>query len=338
MKDETYFRQVVAPRPPKNSGEKAAGNEKSKSGLYLEGLDGLQAYLSHDGTGAAEKEKHMQQALNEAARYLMEDIRHQVFKSKATAPLWNGRIGQVSGISARAINRAYAGVTIIGAARGFVLKINEIGTLFNKSGAVEAKLLDADCRVLSRFELKTSKRRHYLNKAGLRLPFTAKENRKYHLIYKQEDYFPLDNKINCGCGQFKPTFEPTAPRFHPYEKGGNTWAAYINIGGFSGHSSSEDAFEYRNSKYMNGLSLNISLEPDMDDRLFPGEADFAAQPPYADMATALQLRAAVILAERCSSLTTPARQKQLNTWAAQWYADYRKRLENIAEAYSTLTA
>lgn len=127
---------------------------------------------------------------------------------------------------------------------------------------------------------------------------------EYFLVY-QSPFKPYNTVSSCGCGIMKPVWDEAAPcynRLHQSSEYG--WSAYMMIGGGTGDSLTNMA-EWRYTKELYGLVLDIELGCDTRQTLCKDSLNYESDPYAITLANAVRYKAGEYLMMKIRSKPNP---------------------------------
>jgi len=313
----------------------------SKSGLFLDELSPISSLI-----GPAECDKTVwdlaQNAVDSAVTQFVADSNALLgqkyrLKRKAVSKQVLGEIKHKDTVSP---GKNYAVVTVdCSPVRGGAMRLRNLGGVFSQVGPVSVDLYDNVSGYLSTHEITTVANKHTEVAVNLDLPLYSKyvENVQYYLVYQfDENNPPKDNRLNCGCGGWTPSYNTNAPYYR--NVGGHKrapWADYVMVGGRQINSVSELEDEVTvMSNRMYGLTLELDFSCKVDEVLCEDALDFSGNPLALSMALAIQYSAAVKLSDSVLRSGVLSRENMVNRdeWeeaALTWQAKYNEHVNYI---------
>jgi len=179
-----------------------------------------------------------------------------------------------------------------------VLKINNIGALFNATGTVTLKVYNNLNELITTKVITTTANTYVETALNLELPLHSKwvDNLEYFFIYEYDGTIkPLNNDISCGCGNYKFYFDTNKPYFRSQTDQTHGWANWLMAGSYSGDATDFDDLNHTTSNYLYGLTFDVDLFCETAEVLCRDSMDFRANPLAIAIAIAIRYKAGEIL-------------------------------------------
>lgn len=320
----------------------------SNSGLYLDELIQLRSVNEllncEEGTDLWVK---MDRARENAIRLFIGEINLELLKHyKLRREPFYGNIGRRKYTAQMNVtNNYYYGMRVYcqDIVSG-IFKVKQIGTLFNKTGAITLWIYNNLNELLGTYNLNTVANQHTLNDiTDLELPMHDGliDNLEYYFIYQYTSaggYVPLNNEIKCSCGRFRAVFDTSKPYwFGTHSDRQYYWTYYAMAGGFKEDDISDlQDLTSTTDNYTWGLTLECEFKCKVQEVLCKDYFDFESNPLAVATAIAIRYKAGELLIN--DILTTPninrnvlINREHLLAMQQELVGRYRENLNYIAQ-------
>lgn len=328
---------------PCNEENRPADYNESKSGLFLTSLTPLNQLTGFDDCSQGNIWEIAQEAIKNATRMFIADTNALLMGNNTLKRQpFRGGIGEIAAKNITNISENYAGLRIRSAnIRGGVLVINGVGALFCATGTVTIWVYNSLNELVATEIINTVAGSHTNTPVNIELPLSHNytQNIEYFIIYKVDpNNAAKENKLNCGCGRFKPVFCCNSPYFiGGNESGGNGWSNWVMVGGHKTDSLIQfgEAATKTNNNF-NGLTLDVAIKCKVSE-VFCNEAlDFECNPLALSMAYAIYYKAAELLANKLLLSVNLNRFTMVNTEMlaearAEWTGKYNEYVSYLSE-------
>lgn len=282
---------------------KPADFNESKSGLFLDQLEGLNLSLAKSIEDCEEGSLWdlMARARRNAIKAFKADVLGVLLSNyKQKRQPFNGVVGSQKFTKTLSISNTYAGSRIYCAnVIGGVMSIKRIGLVFDSSATFDIDIynnlndspiysftVNSNANLLTWFDLP----------AQLHLDMNSEadsENPQYYILYQPSGFNPKDNKAGCGCGgAYRYYFNSQNPAFKSYEK--DRWSEYIMLAGTQGDNLS-DRDNWSTSEQLNGIILDVDFKCKVQDLICNENLDYESNGLALAMANAIRYKSGALL-------------------------------------------
>lgn len=282
---------------------------ESKSGLFLDKLEGLNLKMIDAGTDCSEGNiwDFMNNARNSAIlqfrTYLLAGLTKE-YKQKIRP--FSGAIGETKFRKTLAPQGTSAGLSLYtNSIRGGYMKVKRIGTVFASTNAafdihLYNDLEDGSLETIS-VASEANKLKWNTLSTPLYLPMATEtgEYIRYDFLYSTSDApDPKDAKLWCGCGGNRNYYDSKAPRFKAFNSSSAHWMNFVMAAGASGNAISNPTERdnmTRNTIVMNGLIMDVEFVCELEDLICQHVEDFDNGNLSLAIATCIRYMAGVFL-------------------------------------------
>jgi len=313
---------------------------ESKSGLYLDELEGLEVLTSLSDCETGNIWEIGQKAINEAIKMFVVDSNNLILKRfKQTLKQYNGLLGWSGGKDHINIQKNYAGLVIdCRPVKSGVITIKDIGLIFDATNTINIKIFDQYSNMIEMVDCMTLAGKRKSNEVNIKLPIFTKEYGKmiYFLVYEVASNVPLDNKVGCDCGGgFTSKFNSDKPYYFGNWNGSHSWANWCMIGGIQTDDLVSFDEDFSVSNYANGISLSVDMNCNYNETLCEENMDYS-EPLNMCKALAVRYKAAELISLKIINSTKLKResflsQDVLNERLAYWTAMYSEKLNYLIQ-------
>jgi hypothetical protein len=255
---------------------------------------------------------------------------------------FKGQIGEAKATANVSTSETYAGVRIrCNPVRGAIMRINKVGTIFTSSGTFTLSVYNSlNTLVATRTLTKSNGFTVNTLATPIELPLYVDydDNHEYYLVYTHDSNAPgRANKINCGCGGFKPYFDARRPMWSGREySNGSAWANWIMVSGWTGSALDFTDSPGANTQSMNGLFLDIDLGCDIGEVICKSNLDYTYDPLALTIAHTIRYKACHNVGQHLLSTVELNRQnvinrEELKARMREWMEQYLQGLNYIAQ-------
>jgi hypothetical protein len=278
----------------------------SASGLYLTDLEpfgmleGLED-CEHGGIWAM-----LEAARYEAVQQFQTDMITLLSQRyKAVRKRFKGVLGEISGTEKLQTQSQYVGFRLYcGNVRGGTLQLNELGTIFEKDGAITLYIYNNLGELLHTIEdADTKAGRLSRSPLNISLPMSHDftNHLEYFFIYEYDPQNrPIVNKAHCGCNGFDPFYDTQKPYISAHHTGSRSWASWLMMGSYEANTLEGCINNTKRApNRFNGLVLTVEIYcKSLELLTSDGNINFDANPLAMAYATAIRYKAAEIMANK----------------------------------------
>lgn len=323
--------------------------ELSSSGYYLADIQPFGSMGFSDCTCDETLWAQMGRVRETAVSIFQKDITGAMLsRYQPTRGQYNGTLGEAVNRGALTVSNPYAGVRLaFDRVPGGFIRINRVGGIFTASGSVSIRCFNSlNQEVAPAVTLTTVAGSHATAAATWVLPLDIpySETVEYFFVYAvNQSNLPRSNRLDCGCGGFKPYFNTQRPMWTTARHAGSrAWANWLMLSGWTGDdlTSFSDCSDTGDTSQLYGLTLDVSLYCSIADLICGGLStmDFdtnqvAQASAYAVLLKASELMANEVLRGPKLSRATQVDREGLIAERAKWSADYQTSVDWIAKNY-----
>lgn len=322
----------------------ALSTDESKSGLYLDELEGMSLKLAESLDDC--ENGSLWDILNRARENATKDFKSYLMaalmeRNKFKRQPFSGVIGSEKFKNNLAQTKTFAGLRIYCTnIIGGTIRIKRIGLVFDSNSTFDIEIrsnLNDDVIATYTVTSQANRLAWFNLPAPLNLEMNQNsfENPQYYITYQTVGKQAKDITAGCGCGSghYKYYWNTSNPIFKSYEK--DRWAEYIMLTGTEGDDISERE-NWGTSNYLQGLILDAEFRCRVNDLICKEELDFEGNPLAIVMAHAIRLRAGSLVNDSILAMTSPNRitmtdRERLMGKKNTYLKEYKDRVAYLAE-------
>lgn len=323
----------------------------SNSGLFLDDLEPLNQLQGLESCDS-DLWKIATGAIDQATRLFIGDTNALILKNfKLTRQDFSGGIGEGKARTFISSSRRYLGIrAAVATVRSAFMKVRGIGVLLDTDAAFNVMVYNNLNELIDVFPVTAVANKHTITPIELDLPLYNKYSNplEYFFVYDRLS-LPVgtkirENKVDCGCGRFKPVFDLENPYYYGHQRGKNSWANWAMFGGVQKDTLIDfDDCGVGAFSTIYGLTLEVKFGCKIQQTLCDGELDFDSNPLALAMAMAIRYKASALLAEsmlisgKFSRYLTVSGD-DLNDSRLEWIAAYNEHVSYLISAISEETS